>query len=336
MATHYDDLKFVPLHEVDVTDIVSLLKHGLSDAGATRKTESFWKWKHCDNPFGASVGFAAVDRQGKVVAVRPFMRWEFRAGVEIVKALRPVDGVVHENYRCRGIFTRLTRLTFQEYVEREKAYVFNTPNSKSSRVYLAMGQSVHSRVRVHAQFVNPLRIISSLGLGRTVSAQPAAICSPSVIGAGIDEVIDFCVMSNSEPPEFLHTNWRREFLRWRFLENPNVSYFAFAQRGGGDRLESVGWVRIERRRGLVCAFLVAFFGAGDAFKFKDIIKNALGIDVILTVLKSHQSPMKCLLNGLAPTPKSYQVFVNDGFARGKVSSIESKQLILSFADLEIF
>ena len=66
--------------EVDVPDIVSLLRQTLGERG-TLRTEEYWRWKHIRNPFGRSRVLLAFDGD-RLVAVRDFD--QVHAGRELV------------------------------------------------------------------------------------------------------------------------------------------------------------------------------------------------------------------------------------------------------------
>ena len=59
----------------DTAAIVSLLKLSLGEA-LMPKSESYWKWKHWDNPFGKSPVLLAFEKN-ELIGVRAFMRWDW-------------------------------------------------------------------------------------------------------------------------------------------------------------------------------------------------------------------------------------------------------------------
>jgi hypothetical protein len=135
---------------VDIPEIIELIKLGLSD----KNTIDSFLWKHNENPFGISIGLLACDEE-KIVGVRMFMFWEFRKGEKIVKAIRPVDTIIHPNYRGKGLFKKLT-LEGLEICENEYDLVFNTPNKSSYPGYIKMGWvNFGERLNYKAAFVLP-------------------------------------------------------------------------------------------------------------------------------------------------------------------------------------
>jgi GNAT superfamily N-acetyltransferase len=102
------------------------------------KSEALWRWKHLDNPFGASpVILAELD--GKLIGVRAFLRWGFWADEAIHKACRAVDTAVHPNHQGQGIFKKLTLSLIEEMEKEGLDLIYNTPNADSLPGYLKMG-----------------------------------------------------------------------------------------------------------------------------------------------------------------------------------------------------
>tara|TARA_R100000655_G_scaffold92579_1_gene133737 strand:+ start:181 stop:1038 length:858 start_codon:yes stop_codon:yes gene_type:complete len=121
-------------YQKDISEIVILIKKGLDK----NYTEEFFKWKHIDNPFGKSYGLLAIDN-GTIIGLRMFMYWEFKKKDEknVIRAIRPVDTVVHNHYRGKGLFKKLT-LNGLEACNGKYDLIFNTPNENSLPGYLKM------------------------------------------------------------------------------------------------------------------------------------------------------------------------------------------------------
>ncbi|MBF6640016.1 GNAT family N-acetyltransferase [Flavobacterium sp. J49] len=118
----------------DMPQIIELTKGHLDD----NFNESFFLWKHLQNPFGVSFAMGAWDSD-QLVGLRLFMRWEFVGSDNaVIKAIRPVDTVTHNDYRGQGVFKSLT-LKGLELNQNNNDLVFNTPNQNSLPGYLKMG-----------------------------------------------------------------------------------------------------------------------------------------------------------------------------------------------------
>jgi hypothetical protein len=122
-------------YEKDLNETVKLIQKGLDSS----YSNSFFNWKHLDNPYGKSYGLVARERD-KIVGLRMFMYWDFFCYKQNkkIKAIRPVDTVVGQEQRGKGLFKRLT-LQGLEDCKQEYDLIFNTPNNKSLPGYLKMG-----------------------------------------------------------------------------------------------------------------------------------------------------------------------------------------------------
>lgn len=150
-------------YEKDIPEIVKLFQKDL-DPGYT---QNFFKWKHIDNPFGQSYGLLAMDGNN-IIGVRMFMYWEFQeCDGPKYKAIRPVDTVVSNKYRGRGLFKKLT---LQGLEECRNSYdlIFNTPNKNSLPGYLQMGWTqLENTLFFNIGIVNPLQYNKNVKISNT-------------------------------------------------------------------------------------------------------------------------------------------------------------------------
>ena len=95
-----------PATEDDRPAILALLTKSLGWHDDPRY-QALFEWKHDQNPFGPSPMWVACDGD-RVVALRVFMRWQFRRGDETLRAVRAVDTATDPDYQGKGLFTALT------------------------------------------------------------------------------------------------------------------------------------------------------------------------------------------------------------------------------------
>ncbi len=93
-----------PARQEDLPEIIELLKLSLGE-GLIPKSEGFFRWKHEQNPFGASIMLVARE-EGRLVGLRTFMRWAWVAGSERVETVRAVDTATDPAFQGRGISVR--------------------------------------------------------------------------------------------------------------------------------------------------------------------------------------------------------------------------------------
>ena len=193
----------------------SLLCASLGWTDEPRSRELF-AWKHERNPFGPSLAWV-VERAGRVVAVRLFMRWDFRRGGSTLHAVRAVDTATHPDHQGRGLFTALTRHALEACRADGVAFVFNTPNEQSRPGYLKLGWREVGRPQL---VVRP----STLGDLVTIvrSRAPAELWSvPIGIGSDIASWLDAGGSWPTPAPvsatdRSLRTVADEPFVRWRY------------------------------------------------------------------------------------------------------------------------
>ncbi len=97
----------------DLRSVLDLIKLG---SGGPTETwdESYWRWEHFDNPFGQSILFVATNGAGQIISLRSSIRWRFKAGSMIVKAVRSSNLVTHPDYRGHGVLTALSRRVIEK------------------------------------------------------------------------------------------------------------------------------------------------------------------------------------------------------------------------------
>jgi GNAT superfamily N-acetyltransferase len=197
----------------DASDIVDLLKVSLGES-LMPKSEVFWRWKHIENPFGKSPVLLAFD-SGKLVGVRAFMRWEWRQGEKVFKAVRAVDTATHPDFQGKGIFKKLTLQLVEKSRHEGVDFIFNTPNKSSKPGYLKMGWYEQGRMGIS------LRPVFSLRKNGSSTESKYLIDGPSMQHWLMQDDI-------FRDSESLVTNGTSSFYRWRYLDNPNISYRSFS------------------------------------------------------------------------------------------------------------
>ena len=204
-----------PATDDDREQILALLRVSLGWTDEPRDRELF-AWKHERNPFGPSLAWV-VERGGRVVAVRLFMRWEFRRGGATLRAVRAVDTATHPDHQGQGLFSALTQHAVETCRTDGVAFVFNTPNEQSRPGYLKLGWREVGRIRTA---VRPRRLADLVTIAR--SRAPAALWSePIDVGADIASWFDGggrwpVSAAVSSTDRSLRTASDERFARWRY------------------------------------------------------------------------------------------------------------------------
>lgn len=191
----------------DIPAVVSLLKLSLGE-GLMPKSESYWSWKHIDNPFGKSPVLVAEEGD-KLIGVRAFMRWGWCSDGNTVQAVRAVDTATHPDFQGKGIFRKLTMELVASCKEQGIHFIFNTPNKHSMPGYLKMGWQNAGRLPIRFQPVLPF----------TTWGKESDIKSLNFL-SWINEA-DYTATDHGS---FLKTIRTKEFLKWRYGTVPVASY----------------------------------------------------------------------------------------------------------------
>ena len=271
--------------------------------------EGLYRWKHLDNPFGASPAWvAAVESAGgeRLVGLRVFLRWQFVRDGAVVHAVRAVDTATDPDFRGRGLFTALTLGALPALRAEGVELVFNTPNDQSRPGYVKMGW----------QPVGTLRpVLRPVGLGsvpRLVRSRvPAALWpEPLSVGRSVEDWLAAdgrALLSGRSAGDGLRTAVDEAFARWRFgaaLQPCRVI--------GADGTVAVVQVRARgAARELVC--LCAWGAARDVDALLIAAARAAGADVVLRLgapsirrgfvgVRALGPRLTCLMLADAPVP----------------------------------
>jgi predicted N-acetyltransferase YhbS len=200
--------------ELDIPEILEVLKASLGET-SSKKTESVWRYKHLDNPFGKSLVLVAVEND-TIIGVRALMMWRWQRGKQMFSALRAVDTATHPDHQGKGIFKKLTLEALEVGRERGDHFVFNTPNSQSKPGYLKMGWKKVDKLKVKIIPSNPFHFLKIMKLrqyGVNIN------CNSEQLSLLISK---YNKLKAREAKLF--TLKSLEYLSWRYENNPLQGY----------------------------------------------------------------------------------------------------------------
>ena len=292
--------------------------------------EAFLAWKHDRNSFGASPTWVAVDDSGRVLGVRFFMRWRFRAADgSLFQAVRAVDTATHPDARGQGIFSTLTLGALPDLTAMGVDFVFNTPNEKSRPGYLKMGWSLVGRVPLAvrptgAGFFKKSDEVWSGSAKWGVESEVG--WSPADAFADTDAVAR--LLASVPPSGGIETDRSADFLRWRYGFEP-LNYRVFPV---GESIEEGALVFRLRRRGArldatICEELLPRRRLADPIYRR--LGNATGADSLVRSQSGWIGPGPSLrVSRLGP------LLTWKPLARAEVPTLDD--LDLTAGDLELF
>jgi len=196
-----------------------------------------------DNPFGKSPVLLAFEGN-MLVGVRAFMRWEWRQGDRIYKAVRAVDTATHPEHQGKGIFKTLTLQLVEQCRAEGVDFIFNTPNKSSKPGYLKMGWQEAGRLPI--------------SFCPYVSFAPV---SPAADPAW-NQVEALLALTPAQPLNYLHTAVSPAYLLWRYQQSPNVSYRVV---GGDADAPFLLFYRLIKGRTMKEVRVVDYFGGANLF-----------------------------------------------------------------------
>jgi GNAT superfamily N-acetyltransferase len=210
-----DNITIQPSQPADLPAMLELYQLSLGNLEGMR-SEEYWRWKHEQNPFGASPVLLAW-HGNQLIGLRAFMKWRFQYQGNSFLGYRAVDTATHPNFRGRGIFSKLTMALVEEVSKGEPALIFNTPNAKSKAGYLKMGWHVFGKTRLRI-YVSPLHLLTN------VFARPKTVESSAVWNdAEVEKLLKDYKQTHRD---IVNTDYSLDYLRWRYQQVPVVHYQA--------------------------------------------------------------------------------------------------------------
>lgn len=255
--------------------------------------EAFFRWKHLDNPAGASPMWVATDGpEGPIAGFRTMLRWRYRtAGGDDLLAVRAVDTATDPDHQRKGIFRLLTTAAVDELRDAGIGFVFNTPNDKSRPGYLRMGWIDAGRLPVRFTVSSPAALLR-LARARTAARKWS---EPLVAGEPVDDVADDLAASMA-PTDGTATHRTPEHLRWRYGFEP--LRYRVVQTD-----DAAAVVRL-RRRGPATEAVVAEVASPSAASTRGVlrvVRSLPGVDHVLTLARPpHPAPWLPTIPGLGP------------------------------------
>lgn len=210
--------------ESDVPEIINLLKVSLGEALMPKSLE-LWNWKHELNPFGKSYVFIARE-QGQLIGVRALMRWDWRFRGGLVRSVRAVDTATHPDHQGKGVFTGLTSTAVEQCRKDGIEFIFNTPNHASLPGYLKLGWTRIGRMPITTTIATQGFFGSREFPREDYEIGPRLMAFSLRTSRGDDD---------GPHPHPMVTRHTIDSLRWRYLGNPSLKYFAIADASSPDQ-----------------------------------------------------------------------------------------------------
>lgn len=174
---------------------------------------AFWKWRFVNNPFGRGMINLLFDGD-KLIGHYAVIPMDVQVQGKLLKAVFSMTTMTHADYGGQGIFTYLAEETYRLCHQRGYQFVYGLPNRNS-----------------YSGFT---RKLGWRGLGRMAALErklPTGARTGSIARA-IKPIEHFDDKVNSlwdkvKQDYTVIIPRTREFLNWRFVQNPDVGYAKF-------------------------------------------------------------------------------------------------------------
>ena len=224
---------------------------------AATRTVQYWHWKHSENPAGTSLGLAAYDGNGRLVALRPFMRYQVALGGSVVQAVRAVDTAVAPECRRQGIFSDLTAQSLSDLKESGINLIFNTPNKRSAPGYNKLGWRLLGHPTVWVRICRPHSLLGRMLVAKS-SAPNLALPNHWRRLSDVDNLHSFCRLAAlSEGCVRLQKDLA--YVEWRYRRHPTADYrlVDYPDSGGAEASAILRFDNRGRHNGVVICELNA-------------------------------------------------------------------------------
>ncbi|WP_193767532.1 GNAT family N-acetyltransferase [Halorientalis pallida] len=215
--------------------------------GHERSAEWF-DWRFRQNPAADGVRMTLAERGRTVVGAEAAVPYRLGVGGETVRALQPVDWIVHPDHRGSGLATRMTEARIARDGDAELYFNFPTPALRP--LLEKFGWRTVARPTTYYRVQDPAAIAARRGDGRAARLA-GRLCAPLVTGyldyrdrhvtppddiavERLDGVptATLAALYQQAVPERIHVRRTEAFLDWRF-SNPNWNCRTYLARRDG-------------------------------------------------------------------------------------------------------
>jgi len=321
----------------DTADILDLIATSYNRDTPLRP--DYWRWKHEDNPFGASPCLVA-ESNGRVVGVRVFLLWNWYSENHIVRAARAVDTATLPEWRGRGVFSRLTMRLVEQMQKDGVSFIYNTPNGNSMPGYLKMGWAPVTRIPL---LVRPMRLKTFLSrsLGNGSAEAPTLDGFGSIAQTLSDSRLASFLADVTPSDARYHTARTTGYLRWRYRSVPGISYAGRLEIAGdaGALLIARGRMRGRFREVTISELLVtpSMRGGQIARALLSDLVHAAEADYVAACAASGTPERSALIRtGFIPVPRIGPHFTARRLSSAGLDPAQWNNWRCSIGDLELF
>jgi hypothetical protein len=212
------------------------------------RTADWFDWRFRENPAADTVRMVLAEREGTVVGAEAAVPYRLGLGDETIRALQPVDWIVHPDHRGVGLATRMTEARIRR--DHDAALYFNFPTPQLRPLLRAFDWRTVTRPTTYYRVQDPGSVAARRGDGRATrlagrvltplasrylgyrdrrAATPEDVAVERLDGVPTATLAD---LYRQAVPDRLHVVRDEPYLDWRFA-NPNWDCRTYLARRDG-------------------------------------------------------------------------------------------------------
>jgi predicted acetyltransferase len=218
---------------------------------------SFWKWRFVQNPFGQGITKLLFD-DNKLVGHYAVIPMNVQVEDKPVKAVFSMTTMTHPNYAGQGIFTYLAEETYRACQEKGFLFVYGFPNKNSYFGFThKLGWQGQGKMTILEKQLQPKEKKRTIG-----KAIKQTECFDNTVNLLWDRVKrDYTIIVERT----------QEFLNWRFVDNPDVSYVKYVVSSNSDHILGYAILKVYIRQDMTIGHIVDMLSIAE----KEVVKILL-------------------------------------------------------------
>lgn len=318
--------------ERDIEDVISLLNGVFSSLQQSdRKRElSSWKWKYDDNIFGKTYTIIA-ECNNRIIGTGTIWPFRFRINGKAHLGYQACGLAVDEDFRGRGIFTKINDIRIEIAEENRASFLFSFPNQNSLPGYKKMGWNYLGKLPWFVKFLNMREVFFDLLLKNNKSAPFDIYDEDKIIP------IDFTYSPDRMNEDIISLDKSRAYFIWRYLCRPNFDYGFLNLEKRSDSSYGAFYTILEK--GNSKEMVIIDIIAKDLEMTRNIIKKAVtvaykyGAMYLAFIRPAGYSKREALRNGFLPVKKkNMTVLVLNPEIKSMVGNIDNWSLFAGLHD----
>jgi len=266
-----DQILYRGLIEDDSDQIITLIREvmGSQENFLIERDRKWWEWKY-NSFFGESIKIIAEYRK-EVVGVRLLWPWDLMADGKVTKAFHPVDTVVKDTFRGKGIFSAMTLKGIDIARSQKAGLIYNFPNQNSLPGYLKLGWTYVGKLPWYVKILRPAYLYSKKY--KNIDARSVPLELPENFRLTTERLRE--INFNEDDGDLIKTKRSPEYYNWRFIQHPVFHY----------GVESIG----KGNKSISCIYFTSRYISHIEFFIVDIIGDR---ELVPRLLKGLSSLMR--------------------------------------------